>query len=437
MSQLMDRTDMPLGGFLPEVEGFETLKTLREKALQDHLVLGIPTTKDEEWKYTSLRNLSEQYFTQSGRLPVTEEQMAPYTYGDLEQIRIVFINGHYDEGLTTSLSHVPGLTIKTLQCASDTAPNLIENLGKFTKTEEFTFGALNTAKFLDGVVIHLAKNTVVETPIHVLNLTTADVNNATGISTPRILVLAETGSKATVLETYASIGTGATLSNAVVEVLVEANACIEHVKVTTESLDSTHIGLTNVMQERDSTYLHYNVILGGRLTRNDINIFLNGSNVHTRMDGVTILDGNQHADNHTRLDHAYPHCDSFEVYKHVLGGDSTGVFNGKIFVHQDAQKTDAKQTNQTLLMSPTATINSKPQLEIFADDVKCTHGATVGCLDQMPLFYLQTRGIPQKRAEAIMVYAFAAEVLERISNTTLRARLEELLYEKLAVESQA
>lgn len=436
MSQVMDRTDMPLGGFLAEVEGFESLQALREKALQDHLSLGIPTTKDEEWKYTSLRNLTEQYFTQSGRLPVTEEQMLHFAYGDLEQIRIVFINGHYDEGLTNSLSHVPGLTIKTLQCAADTAPHLLENLGKHTKTEEFTFGALNTAKFSDGVVIHLAKNTVVDTPIHVLNLTTADVNNATGVSMPRILFLAESGSKATLVESYGSVGKGATLSNAVVEVVVEPNAWVEHVKVTRESLDSTHIGLTNVMQERDSTYLHYNVILGGKLTRNDINIFLNGSNVHTRMDGVTILDGNQHADNHTRLDHAYPHCDSFEVYKHVLDGESTGVFNGKIYVHQDAQKTDAKQTNQTLLMSPTATINSKPQLEIYADDVKCTHGATVGNLDQMPLFYLQSRGIPKRRAEAIMVYAFAAEVLERISNEDLRARLEELLYDKLDVENQ-
>jgi Fe-S cluster assembly protein SufD len=409
------------------------LRELRENAFAQHLALGIPTTKDEEFKYTSLRGLTESaYYIQAGPAQISGEDLAQFSYGDLDQIRIVFVNGFFSEELTTSLQGFEGVEIRTLDCALDNRQEVVETyLGKLAKTDESTFAALNTATFTGGVYVHLARNARVDKPIHFLNITAADPNGAVSYTAPRTLIIAEEGAEASFIETYATVGKGKTFSNAVTEVYVAPNANIEHVKVQQESLDAYHIATCEVKQERDSTYRHYNVTYGGRLTRNDINVFLNGSNLHTRMDGIVVIDGEQLADNHTRLDHAFPHCDSFEVYKHVLGGHSTGVFNGKIFVHQDAQKTDAKQTNNTILLSERATINSKPQLEIFADDVKCTHGATVGQLDKDPMFYLQSRGIPRDKAEAMLVYAFAADILERIENRQLVDRLEAMLYEKL------
>lgn len=411
---------------LPEVRasGFDTL---RSRAKEAYTTLGVPTTKSEEWKYTSLRNLQGTRFGLGTGVHPTPDHLAEFGYGGLDAIRVVLVDGRLSEDLS-DLSHgVHGLKIESLCSASNGAS---DRVGSLVRLDEFALGALNTATFLDGVLIHLAKGAVVEKPIHLLHFTSTSDSEPT-YAAPRAVVVAESGSEAFLLETYATLGNGSSFSNAVTEVFVAENAHLEHVKVQRESLKSTHVSLTQVKQERDSSYNAFSITYGGALTRNDFNVYLNGSNLHSRMDGVVVLEGEQHCDNHTRLDHAQPYCDSFEVYKHVLNGRSTAVFNGKIFVHQDAQKTDAKQTNQALLLSPEATINSKPQLEIFADDVKCTHGATVGQIDEEPLFYLRSRGIPLAEARAMLVYAFAAEVLEKITNEQVREQLEALLYAKL------
>lgn len=427
--ELMEKGHVVLGGVEVQPGKISALADLQSRGLAEFNRQGVPTTKNEEFKYTSLRTLTDLRLKRASHSTVEADHVAPYAFAEEGAIRVVLVNGRWDVEATTSLSHVPGLNIRALGCALEKDPGLVEHLGKLVKLEDFPFGALNTASFEEAMFIHIGKDVKVDQPIEIVHLTVTEVEPVACF--PRLVVVAESGAEAVLVETYATIGSGVGLCCPVVEAFIHPNAQIEHVKVQRESLSSMHLALTEVRQERDSSYNNYSVTFGGKLTRNDLNVFLNGSNLHSRMDGIVVIDGEQLADNHTRLDHAYPHCDSFEVYKHVLDGHSTAVFNGKIYVHQDAQKTDAKQTNQTLLLSPTATMNSKPQLEIFADDVKCTHGATVGQLRSDAMFYLRSRAIPKEAAEAMLVYAFAAEVLEKIECEVVRDRLEAVLYEKL------
>lgn len=429
MSTTIESTDAALNGIQFDPELFPALAQLRNDAFRAHCTLGLPTTKDEEWKYTSVREIAERYFVHGGPKPVSEADLGSVGLPAVDQLRLVFVNGIFNPELSSELGGVDGLNFAPL--CKGLAENVDPRFGSLTKINDFTFAALNTATFRCGAQIEFTKNAVIEPVVHILHIGVPDHNDTASYHAARNFIVAEPGSQATVLESYVTIGDGPIFCNAVTEVFVASNAHLQHVKVQTAGQNSYHISNSEVMQEADSSYNNYNVVLGSKISRNDLNVFLNGSNLHSRMDGVVVLSGDQHADNHTRLDHAYAHCDSFEVYKHILDGQTTAVFNGKIFVHEDAQKTDAKQTNQTLLLSPQATINSKPQLEIFADDVKCTHGATVGYLDELPLFYLRSRGLPLKQAEAMMVYAFAAEVLEKITVPTLVEELEKMLFEKL------
>lgn len=409
-TDLQERAIAPFDAWLADRRsGFEAL---RERGRAAFAARGIPTTKDEEWKYTSLRELSETTFQ-----PVETRSGIPEgpVYAS-DAVRITLVDGVWQPG---EGELPPGLEVRLVESTD-------ERFGVLADLDAHPFAALNTAVFDSAVLVKIAANAIIERPIELVHW------SASGTSAPRILVIAEEGARATLVETYASIGEAASFTNAVVEVFVAKNAQIEHIKVQRENLSSFHIALTKARQERDSTYRHFSVTYGGHLTRNDLEVFLDGSNLHCRLDGIYVLEGDQLADNHTRLDHAYPHCDSFEVYKGVLDGRSRGVFNGKIFVHQDAQKTDAKQTNQAILLSPEATIDTKPQLEIYADDVKCTHGATVGQMREDALFYLRSRGIPRDQARALLVYAFAAEVLEKIECEPVRVELERLLFEKLA-----
>lgn len=396
---------------------------------------GLPTRHNEEYKYTSLREISETaYVLEPECAPVPESTVEAMRVANLAQGCIVFINGHYCEDLTTPLSVIEGLTVRTFQCAADKDPEFLARfVGKQVNLDEFPLAALNTATFRDGVMIHVAKNCKIDRPIQILNITVPTADGAV-YTAPRHVIHVEEGAEATLIETFASYGEAHSFSNSVTEIVVDQNASLQHVKRQNESAQASHIATVAVRQGRDSAYNSFSVTFGGGLTRNDWNVYLDGENIHTRIDGVVVASGKQHVDNHTRLDHAMPNCQSYEVYKHILRDESTAVFNGKIFVHQDAQKTDAKQTNNALLMSPEATMYSKPQLEIFADDVKCTHGATIGQIDEEPLFYMRARGIAEKQAQALLVYAFAAEVLERITVPELREVLESELFSKMGLD---
>ncbi len=243
------------------------------------------------------------------------------------------------------------------------------------------------------------------------------------------MVLGE-GAQARLVESYVGLG-GAAFVSPVTEVVLGRGAILEHTRFQQEDLETVHIATTAAHQAADSTFTHNNVNFGGRIARNDVNVWLDGEHTETSLNAANVGTGEQVIDNHTRIDHAKPNCHSFEVYKTILRDRATGVFNGKIFVYEDGQKTDAKQTNQAILLSPTAAMNTKPQLEIFADDVKCTHGATIGQLREDALFYLRARGVPKAEAESLLVYAFAAEVLEKIQVEAVREALERVLFEKL------
>jgi Fe-S cluster assembly protein SufD len=425
----MPRYDTELSALLAHGDSLSStgpswLQSLRARGLAVHRENGIPTTKNEEWKYTPLRAMTTLTLAPSEPGPAVFGFDLPFGCGGT---RVVLVNGRLDRNLL-SVKSQKGLTVKSLRDAIVEDEALVSaHLGRVAKTDNHTFASLSTALFEDGLFIHLAPGCMVEQPIEVVHVTSGDGSCVA----PRVLILAEEGSSAKIVETYVTDGGGTNLVLPVTEVVTMKSANVEHVRVQDESSATYSFALWSITQHDSSEYRSYSVSFGGAIARIDQEFWLGGRHIVTRLDGVVVARGKQLLDNHTRLDHALPDCNSFEVYKQIVDDEATVVFNGKIFVHQDAQKTDAVQNNAALLLSPRATIDSKPQLEIFADDVKCTHGATVGRLEDTPLFYLRSRGIPKAQAEGILVYAFAAEVLELITLAPVRDRLEARLFEKL------
>ncbi len=418
--------------------GAPWVRSLRAAALDAHRELGVPTTRHEEWKYTPLRRLVERDWAAGEPGPaVFQRELPRYDEGS---IRIVLVNGRFDRNLSETEARSPHWVARSLRDAvteddavvrewlGQVGPKTTQAVGREITPDSHTFAELNTATFEDGLFLHITGD--VAALIEIVHVATGDGQ----AFAPRVLVVAEEGARARIVETYVTDGEGATFTYPVTEVVVKEGANLEHVRVQDEGAEAFHIANWQTTQAAGSEYHSFNVCYGAGLARVDQGIWLDGQATVTRLDGVVCAGGDQHIDNHTRLDHAQPNSNSFEVYKQIVDDRATVVFNGKIFVHQDAQKTDAKQTNQALLLSPTATIDSKPQLEIFADDVKCTHGATVGQLEDLPLFYMRSRGVPKDQAEAVLVYAFAAEVLELITHVGLRQALERRLYEKLGVD---
>ena len=300
-----------------------------------------------------------------------------------------------------------------------------DSLGQAAATEDEAFTALNTAFLQDGAVVYLPPGAVVEQPIHLLFVSTGQRANV--VSHPRVLVVAEANTQATIVESYVGLDSEPYLTNSVSEFFIGPNAVLDHYRIQRESAAAFHIAATHVREERAAQFRSTAITLGGRLTRHHVHTALEGEGVDSTLNGLYIEDGAQHVDNHTLIEHAQPHCQSHEFYKGILGGKATGVFRGKIHVHQAAQKTDAYQANQNLLLSETAQINTKPQLEIYADDVKCSHGATIGQLDEDALFYLRSRGIGHQEAVRVLTRAFAGEVLDRVRVPALKDHLDRLV----------
>jgi Fe-S cluster assembly protein SufD len=289
--------------------------------------------------------------------------------------------------------------------------------------------ALNTALHQDGACILIERNVEVSKPLHLLFISSA--NGRPLASFPRNLIVAAEGSRVSLVEHYAGLNGGGYFTNAVTEIVQGENAAVDYYKIQEERRNAFHIATVQVRQSRSSRFSSHSISMGGALVRNDINAVLDGEGAECTLNGLYTLDGEQHEDNHTRIEHARPHCTSHELYKGILDGSSTGVFNGKIYVHKDAQKTDAKQTNKNLIRSEKAAINTKPQLEIFADDVKCTHGATIGQLDEEAVFYLRARGIGEEEARNLLTCAFARDIIDRIGIEAVRIKLEADLMQRL------
>ncbi|MCX6377883.1 MAG: Fe-S cluster assembly protein SufD [Armatimonadetes bacterium] len=409
----------------------EWLTSLRADAFARFTELGFPTRRDEEWRFTPVSPITETIFTAATQSVSAEEvALAPFT--EIGGTRLVFVNGKYAESLSEVRALPKGAVVVSIaQGFSEHAKTLEAHFGKYVQGENHAFVSLNTAFTQDGALVIIPRNATVEDPIHLLYLTVA--GDTPTVSHPRTLILAGENAQVTIAEVYSGIGEGTTFTNAVTEIVLAPNAVVDHYKVQAESASAYHVGVQQVQLDRSGNFTSHNIAIGGALVRNEANAVLGAEGCECTLNGLYIAGTGQLIDNHTAIDHAMPHCNSHELYKGIIKGKGRGVFNGKIFVRKDAQKTDAKQTNQTLLLSKEAQINTKPQLEIFADDVKCTHGATVGQLSEESLFYLQSRGIGLEEATSLLTYAFASEVIGRVKIEALRDQIHSALFLQLPI----
>lgn len=409
-------------------EGGGILQDHRRTALERYLAQGLPTSRLEEWKYTSLRTLdSVPLDLAPSVLPdpalLASQPWAPLLSGD--GTRLVFVNGVYAP--TLSLNADPRYSSGSLAEVLRSHPgDILARLGAADDTTRTPFPTLNQAFLQDGVFVSLPAGAEATTPIHALFITVAD---GTPIMTaPRLLVFAAPNSTATVVESYVSVGEGLAFTNAVTEIFADEGARIDHYRYQDENHASLHVGAVQAIAAKDALVSTHAFSFGAALSRLDLGARLTGPGAHCTVNGLTMADGTQHADTTTLLDHAAPHCTSHELMKSIVDDEARTAFSGRIIVRPGAQKTDAKQSNNNLLLTETASADSRPQLEIFADDVKCTHGATVGRLDDTMLFYLQTRGISRADAYTILVYAFASELTRDVAPDFLRAHLDERIH---------
>lgn len=404
----------------------------RREAIDRFAGTGFPTTKHEEWKYTNVAPIQRTKFRPV--LAADAYQLDKNTVAELgfngDAWRLVFVNGHFAPEHSNANDLPDGLLVKSLASAIRENTELVtEHIAGYPETFEHPFATLNTAYLRNGAFVHVADNLSVEKPIHFLFIATAPDEHI--VTYPRSLVIAGTGSRATIIEEYVGRDGQVYLTNAVTEVVVGDNARVDHVKIQHESRDAYFVSASHARLGRSSNYFNNGVSFGGRISRNDPFAVLEGEGSHAALDGLYLVGEDQLIDNHTVIDHAVPHCTSHELYKGILRENGHGVFNGKIFVRKDAQKTDSKQSNMNLLLSDSALIDTKPQLEIFADDVKCTHGATIGRLDEKSIFYLRARGIGLDDARTMLTYAFAAEAIEHIDSEPVRGYAMRLLDERL------
>jgi Fe-S cluster assembly protein SufD len=412
-------------------QGPDWFRASRHAAIETFRRLGLPDTRHEEWRFTNIAPIRQTAFTLPDSSPNTSrEDINPLRIPDLDCFRIVFVNGRYSPRLSDTHGLPPGLEVWNLAEAFTAKQSLLQtHLGRYADAANQPFTAWNTALASDGAVIFVPKGTPVPKPIHLLHVTLSTDHPI--VVSPRHLIVTEADANLTVIEDYASTHNSTYLTNAVTEIVVGPNSDVTHYLIERESPQAYCITTLHVQQARDSRFTSNSLQFGGQIVRNNVNPVLNGPNAHSTLNGLYVPTADQTIDNHMRVVHAMPHCDSRQFYKGIMTERSRGVFRGRIIVKQDAQKTDAKQSNQNLLLSDHATANTDPQLEIYADDVKCTHGATVGQINQDQVFYLRSRGIPLQTARAMIIYAFASEGLERMSLPPIRRLARSMLLSRL------
>lgn len=402
------------------------LKTMRDKALTQFNEYGLPSKKVENWKYTSLWELTQQSFNHQA-LAVTVSQKECQGIALLEDAyRVVIIDGVFDAELSQLDNLQVGVTIRPFSQSLDTVE---QQLGQQVSMDKVGLTALNTLLMKEGVMVHVSAKTMVKKPIELLVIQSGTTDNlATHL---RNMIMLDHDATATVVEHYVGLTDVSCFTNVVSEVVLADNAELFHYKLQKESKNAIHIATLAAKQAAGSQWHTNNISLGAKLVRNDVHSLLEGEMSHTTMDGLYLLNDAQHIDNHTRIDHLVPNTTSNELYKGVLDDKSHGVFNGKVIVHKDAQKTDSKEYNHNLLLSRDCEIDTKPEMEIYADDVKCGHGSTVGQLDKDQLFFLRARGLDEVSARSLLTHAFAVEVLDRIPNETIRKAMSIVIEQQL------
>ncbi|HTG31911.1 MAG TPA: Fe-S cluster assembly protein SufD [Thermoanaerobaculia bacterium] len=435
-TEIQEQAVVGVDRYLAEFERFRReragepagLQALRRAAIERFADLGFPTLRQEEWRLTNVAPIVQGTFhwPQGDPGAVAPGLIAPHVFD--AAARLVFVDGRFSPRLS-SVGELPaGTIVASLAEILARSPGLVEPwLARSAKFDRHPFVALNTAFLSDGAFLYIPRGAVTG-PIQLLFLSAGEAGRAT-LSFPRNLFVADESSQTTIVETYA--GEGAYFTSPVTELFAGPGAVIDHYKVQRESLAAFHMATFQVQGERACVPSSHSISIGGALVRNDVNAVLDGEGIDCILNGLYFGDGRQVVDNHMRVEHAKPHCASHELYKGVLDGKSRAVFNGLIHVHKGAQKTDAKQSNRNLLLSRDAIANSNPQLEIYADDVKCTHGSTVGQLDEDAVFYLRSRGIGAEAARSLLTYAFASDIVERIKVVPVRRDLEEFLFARL------
>lgn len=425
----------------------EWLRSIRARAMNRFEALGFPTMKNEDWHFTSVASIAQRVFrpamlTSSGVSSegstaglVAAADLDRFSFDQPVWHSLVFVNGEFSEDLSSYAGLGNGARAGSLARAIRSGTGRPErHLGKIAPFDDHSFTALNTAFVHDGAFIELQANAVVEEPIHLVFISEGA---GEAVAHPRNLIVAAPNSRASIIESYVCVRDSSYFTNAVTEISLGEGAHLDHYKIQRESEQASHVGTVQVRQARDSRLHSFSFAVGGALARTNIYTALEGDGASCTLNGLYLADGTQHIDNQTGIEHIAPNCPSREVYKGVLDGRSHGVFNGKVYVHPEAQKTDGKQSNNNLLLSPAARVDTKPQLEIFADDVKCTHGATVGRLDEIAMFYLNSRGIGPESARMLLTYAFAADVIETIELEPLRKGLERMVLARFADSTAA
>lgn len=407
------------------------LELVRNSAMDRFEQLGFPTVHEEEWKYTNLASLAKQSFVPAVRREDSSLNTARFVYPETKRAHLVVVNGFLSEELSVKTGLENVVAVDLLSAVSDARYNKVARgyLARNAGYHNSGLAALNTAFLQSGLFLWIPKEVKVETPIQVTFLT--DTEQANTAIFPRLLVVAEENSSATLIEAFVSTGEQYYFTNAVAEIVLKEGARLEHYRMQRESKKAFHTSMTSASLGRNSSYDTTSINLGAKLSRHDVSVVLDHEGAECWVDGLYLVGADQHTDTHSVIDHQQPHCTSNQLYKGILDGNARAVFNGKIFVREGAQKTDAMQTNKNLLLSQQARVDTKPQLEIYADDVKCAHGAAVGQIDQEELFYLQARGINPALGRNLLTYGFAEEVIGKIKIDSIRSQLDEIVLRQL------
>lgn len=401
------------------------LQRLRQAGIDRFNEVGFPSTKDEKWRFTNVSPIAMTAFKPAPQARITLDEIAPFSFRDEAACEIVFVNGHYAPGLSAMRSLQRGITVDSLMSQMQENALIERHLGRHAAITDNPFVALNAGFMGEGAFVHIARGAESRKPIHLLFVTTT--SDQPLVTHPRVLIIADEASKATVVESYVGVGSGVYFTNAVSEIIAADRANLDHCKLQQETVEAFHVSTTQIQIAKSTHFVSHSATLGAKLSRNDLNCILNGEFGYATLNGLVLLNDQQHCDNHTLLHHEAANCPSHELYKYVLKDRASGVFRGKIFVQKDAQKTNARQTSKSLLLSDDAVMDSMPALEIYADDVKCTHGSTIGPVDEDQVFYLRTRGVGYDAARHLLTYAFAADITRRIRVEPVRRRLEDYM----------
>jgi len=407
------------------------LADLRERAARRFAEIGFPTVKEEAWRFTNVAPLLETAFSPAKPDVLhSASALAGLTVGGDAGNRLVFVNGRFESALSSVRGLPPNVRFENLQSALQASPDVVrKHLGQHAKFDENGFTALSTAFVHDGAFLHIPRGVDLRDTLEILFLSTPA--GGAWVSHPRTLVVVDEGARGVVVERYAGPDTDRYFTNAVTELVLGNGARLDHCRVQQEGSNSFHLAATHSTQARDTVLESCSVALGSALARHDIGAVMDGAGGNLILNGLTLAGGRQHIDHHTTIDHAQPHCESHELFNGIFDDQARGVFTGRIIVRPGAQHTDSKQTNNSLLLSPEARADSQPQLEIYADDVKCTHGATLGPVDDAAMFYLRSRGLDAFEARNLLTYGFAADIISRIGSEDMRSHLYPLLLERL------